>query len=869
MSLFPPLPIDERLPELRRALEADNRAMLVAQPGAGKTTRVPLALLESDWCRGDSGRGKLLLLEPRRVAARLAASHMADLLGEVPGQTVGYRMRGESCVGPDTRLEVVTQGVLSRMLQDDPLLDGVTGIVFDEFHERSLEADLGLALALDVQQGLREDLRLLVMSATLDVTALSRVLGDDVSVVDCPGRQYPVTTLYRQAPSRLSAEEHQGRVVLEALAAKSAAGEEGAADQAADILVILPGVAEIERLSRWLSQRLDQVALVPLHGRLPLDAQRAALKPRADGLRRVVLATAIAESSVTVDGVRTVIDAGQQRVPVFVPRTGLTRLETRRVNRASADQRRGRAGRQGPGRCYRLWAEEQPLPPHGEPEILQADLSSLAFELARWGVKDATQLAWVTPPGRASLKAGRQLLRQLELSDERDGLTPLGRAAGRWPTSPRLAGMLERASQRDEASLALACALAAWLEGRQGNGRQVDLEAVFAELLNDSRPDPHWQREAKRLCARAGVSLSAAKRAGDGALARMLLHAFPDRVAQQVAAGRFRLRSGGLVTLPQDQPLAHAPWLIAVELDGRAREGRLYRAVRTDESALVAQWPILSEWRERVEWNADAGRLEAEQVRGIDALVLARRPMQGPPGPAACRQALLQAIHDAERLPLNDAAEALRRRVALLRQSHDGQWPALDDETLKAELDEWLGPHLEGLTRMEQVHALPWEQLLRERLPWPLASRLDELAPTRLTLPSGDSASLRYECEGWVGQAAEANPSQPSSQHLAQQPDDGSGEAYRVVPVLAAKLQALFGWQQTPRIAEGRVPVRVELLSPARRPLATTMDLASFWRNVYPEVRKENRGRYAKHPWPEDPLTAQATSLTKARLGKT
>ncbi|MAY73108.1 MAG: ATP-dependent helicase HrpB [Halomonas sp.] len=854
MSSPPDLPIDARLPQLTAVLEQHNRALLVAEPGAGKTTRVPLALLDSDWCRDDDGRGRLLLLEPRRVAARLAAGHMAELLGEQPGETVGYRMRGESRVGPKTRLEVVTQGVLSRMLQDDPMLEGVSGILFDEFHERSLEADLGLALSLDIQQGLREDLRLVVMSATLDVAAMQGVLGQDVAVIECPGRQYPVETLYRPLSQRASAEEQQGRVVLEALQASDlvsnpVSDDGGGDDPAGDVLVILPGVAEIERLGRWLGERLVDIAILPLHGRLPLEQQRSALRPDPNGRRRVVLATAIAESSVTVDGVRSVIDAGLERVPVFSPRTGLSRLETRRVNRASADQRRGRAGRQGPGRCYRLWAEEQPLPPHAEPEMRQADLSGLAFELARWGVKDASALDWVTPPGAAALDSGRRLLRSLGLVESDGGLTALGRSAGRWPVHPRLAAMLERASRAGEGALALACALAAWLEGRQGASREPDLERVFLQLLSSPRPDPAWQREARRLCKRARVALDKASMGeprgtgAPGALGELLLCAYPDRVAQHLSPGRFRLRGGGLVTLASDHPLAHAPLLVAVDLDGRQGEARLYRGVRIEEAALLAHFPELGEWTERVAWNESVGRLEGERVRALDALVLERKPLAGPPSREARRQALLDALGQREALPLDEAAEQLRRRVALLRRTHDPQWPELDDASLMAELEDWLGPHLDGLSRLDQVLALPWERLLRERLPWPLAGQLDELAPRRLALPSGDSAALRYEREV----------------------DDGDQHGTRVVPVLAAKLQALFGCETTPHIVDGRVPVRLELLSPARRPLATTMDLRSFWRNVYPEVRKENRGRYPKHPWPEDPLAAEATMRTKRR----
>lgn len=845
------LPIESRLPALGDALAHSNRVMLVAEPGAGKTTRVPLALLDSDWCRGETGKGRLLLLEPRRVAARLAAGHMAVQLGEEVGGQVGYRMRGESRVSGDTRLEVVTQGVLTRMLQDDPMLEGVTGIIFDEFHERSLEADLGLALALDVQQGLREDLRLLVMSATLDVVAVKSVLGETTPLIECPGRQFPVETYYRPQGTRVEAAEHQARVVTEALA------HDG------DVLVILPGVAEIERLQRTLNQRHPELTVLPLHGRMTLDAQRRALRPlekgavEGKGLRKVVLATAIAESSVTVDGVRTVIDAGFERVPVFQPRSGMTRLETRRVNRASADQRRGRAGRQAEGHCYRLWAEEQPLIPHSEPEIRQADLASLAFELARWGVTDPGMLSWVTAPTPAAWQVARQQLQRLGLVDADGGLSRLGRSAGRWPTSPPVAVMLERSLEQSREALVTACGIAAWLEGRS-DGSSRDLDSCLAELwLGHEKGQAReragqWWRDLKRLARVAGPGLDLDLRSrGQLPSAPLLMHAWPERIAQRVAPGRFRLAGGGMARLPENQPLAHAELLLVVDTDGDAREAMIRRAARLELADLQAAFPETREWRESVEWCDQQKRLIGERVRGLGAVVLERRPLEGPPSAEARRGALVQALLREPRLPLDASAEMLRTRVQLLRAEHDESWPDLTDDALRAQLDEWLGPHLENLSRFDQLRDLPWMELLRQLIPWQLVSRLDELAPLRMTLPSGDSAALRYDTEA-VTEGGEAGLEQEQGRT-------------RVVPVLAAKLQALLGWRETPRIVDGRVAVRVELLSPARRPLARTMDLESFWRNVYPEVRKEMRGRYAKHPWPADPLTATPTMRTKGR----
>jgi len=813
------LPIDTRLAEVRRALDTHSRALLVAEPGAGKTTRVPLALLDSSWC----AEGRLLLLEPRRVAARLAARYMAERLGESVGETVGYRMRGETRVSDRTRLEVVTQGVLTRLLQDDPMLEGIAGIVFDEFHERSLEADLGLALALDVQNGLREDLRLLVMSATLDVEALTRVLGE-VPLVECPGRSFPVTTHYRPLPARDGVASRQADVVREALAR-----------EAGDVLVILPGVGEIRRLARELAGLAGEVALHELHGRLPLETQQRALGRDPDGRRRVVLATAIAESSVTVDGVRIVIDSGFAREPVFQPRLGLTRLATHRVSRASADQRRGRAARQGPGVCYRLWAEEQPLPAHAEPEIRQADLAPLAFELARWGIAEPGALDWVTPPPPAALDAGRVLLQRLGVLDDDHRLTALGRACARYPVHPRLAVMLERAAELD--ARPLACWLAALLEGRAG-GDGKDLAKTLAARPDRATrgADGQWYRDARRLAAtlKGGLAVETLAPLGE-----LLAIAYPERVALRQAPGRFKLAAGSLALLDAAHPLGQAEALVAVELDGQAQGARIFRAATLDPVRLTALFPEAREFRARLTWSDTEGRLIGEEVRALGELVLESRPLRDMPA-GAVREALLEAVRRRGWLAFDAKAEQLCARVALLRRELGDEWPDWSQTRLLATLETWLAPYLDGIRRLDRLDALPYERLLLDRLDWSQRQALDALAPTHLSVPSGSRIRLDY---------------------VSDHADGALGNE----PVLAVKLQELFGLDETPRLVGGRVPVVLHLLSPAGRPLQVTRDLASFWERGYFEVRKEMRGRYPKHPWPEDPRAAVPTARTRRR----
>ncbi|OGT74214.1 MAG: ATP-dependent helicase HrpB [Gammaproteobacteria bacterium RIFCSPLOWO2_02_FULL_57_10] len=867
------MPIDAVLPALLEALERSTRCLLVAQPGAGKTTRVPLALIcGSEPCsrsvqqNGDREQGSLpqskghshgkwLLLEPRRVAARLAAGYMADQLGEPLGHTIGYRVRGESKVSKHTRLEVVTQGILTRMLQDDPSLEGITGIIFDEFHERSLEADLGLALALDVQQGLRDDLRLLVMSATLDVGALLQVLGADTPVIDCPGRTWPVTTLYRSPPLREPAEKHQAAVIREALAS-----------QEGDVLVFLPGQKEIHRLDRTLRESFAaDVEILPLHGQLTLAQQQAVLNPvgagpARDGVphvfpervpqrdqsragpaptgwrRRIILSTAIAESSLTVPGVRIVIDAGLERVPVYQPRSGLTALETRRVNRASADQRRGRAGREAAGHCYRLWPEESPLAAHREPEMLQADLSAFVFELIRWGVQDPQQLSWVSAPPAPALTSARQLLQSLGLIQSDGQLSLLGKQCSRWPTHPRLAVMLEVAASLN--ALPLACWIVAWLEESAG-GQEVDMEAILLKRPSTSGREPHgpegrWLRTARQWANRAGCSLEVSNL---DVLPKLLARAYTDRIARRqgqtsdAGKARYKLVTGGQALLPENHALAKEEFLVAVELDGDASGARIFHAVTLNRSQLDDCFPEARDWQPRIQWDNTAGRLIGEEVRQLGALVLEQRPLAKLP-PEAIRAAMLEALRQRGQLPWSDEDTHLLGRLRLLHNVLGAPWPDTGDTALLTSLEDWLAPRLDGVTRFEQLERLPLGRFLLESLDWSLQQQLAQLAPTHIDVPSGSRIAVDY-----------------------------SGSE----PVLAVKLQELFGQTHTPTIVNGRVPVLLHLLSPARRPVQVTRDLAGFWAGSYFEVRKDLRGRYPRHPWPDDPLQAEPTARAKKR----
>ncbi|MFO8142463.1 MAG: ATP-dependent helicase HrpB [Marinobacter sp.] len=820
------LPIETILPELKQTLEQTTTALLQAPPGAGKTTRVPLALLDAPW----RDNRKILMLEPRRLAARSAARFMAKQLGEPPGQTVGYRTRLDTKVSGATQIEVVTEGILTRMIQSDPMLEDYAAVLFDEFHERSLQADLGLALVRETQQALREDLRVLVMSATLDTAPIVRVLGD-VPVISSAGRAFAVAVLYRPVA-------RTGRVVDQVVAVV----QEALRDQTGSMLVFLPGAGEIRRVAQQLQGSLPGNALLaPLYGNLKSEEQDRAIAPAPDGTRKIVLATAIAETSLTIEGVRVVIDAGQQRRAVFDPNSGMTRLVTGRVSKASAEQRKGRAGRIEPGVCYRLWSESEQfgLADFTPPEIQQADLAPLVLELAQWGARSPDQLVWIDLPPKAHWQQAVALLQWLELLDADGAITDHGKAARDLGLHPRLAHMVLKGRALGFGQLA--AELAALLEERDllGPGSGADLHERIRVLRGERGHrglDPARlkavRQAAKRLCRdQAAQDVPTASDVG-----RVLAQAYPDRIARRRPgpAPRYQLSNGKGALLREDDALARQDWLVAADLDGKAREATMYLAAPVDLADLEQDLAAHIEEHEEALWDDKRGTVVARKVRKLGALVLAEKAL-AQVSPALLQQGLLDAVRrkGLASLPWTPGARQWVGRVRLLAKQFPGAWPEVSDGALLDTLEIWLAPFLTGMKRWSDLAGINLVQALNSLLDYSQQQQLEALAPRALTIPTGQNVTLDYTA------------------------DNG--------PVLAAKLQALFGWTETPTVAGGRVPVVIHLLSPAQRPLAVTADLASFWKNAYPEVRKDTRGRYPKHPWPEDPFTAEARQGTKKR----
>jgi ATP-dependent helicase HrpB len=836
-AMTAPLPIDSILPELQAAFDTSMSIVLQAPPGAGKTTRVPLALLDRPWLAGR----RMILLEPRRLAARAAARRMASTLGEAVGETVGYRMRLDTKVGPRTRIEVVTDGVFVRLLQQDPALSNIGLVLFDEVHERSLDGDLNLALCLEVQDALRPDLRLLAMSATLDGAALARLLGE-APVLTSEGRSFPVETVYL--------DRRPGDAVEDAVAA---AVRRALAEARGDILVFLPGTAEIRRVA----QRLDDLdaRVAPLYGDLPQAEQDAAIQPDPAGRRRVVLATSIAETSLTIEGVGIVIDAGLMRVPRFDPRTGMTGLETIRVSQASSDQRRGRAGRLGPGRCYRLWSEagQRALLPFTPAEMLAADLAPLALELASWGAEPA-QLAWLDPPPAAAFAQARALLVALGALDEAGRITEHGRAMARFGVHPRLAHMMLAGASlglgRTAAAVAAALSERDLVKTRPG-ARDADLR-LRVELLDDvadaARHLPAGMTLERGALQRARQStrqwqrqLGGRDQATDASATGVLIAlAYPDRIAQRRGgrAGSFRLSNGSGAQLSATEPLAAEDYLAVADLDGGREDAQIFRAAPLTLEAIERVFADRIETRERVAWDDRAQAVVARRERCLGRLVLQDEPLDPVPR-AAIAAALIEGIRSIGLgcLPWTKEIEQWRARVAFARRQGalPGDWPDLSDDALRAGLEDWLAPFLERASRLSHLASLDLGTALRARLDWAHQRALDEVAPTHVVVPSGSRLPIDY----------------------------AQGE----VPVLAVRLQEMFGLAQTPAIAGGTVPLLLHLLSPASRPVQVTRDLASFWANGYRAVRADLRGQYPKHYWPDDPLQARPTSKTKKRMG--
>jgi ATP-dependent helicase HrpB len=826
MNFADPLPIDEALPELTAALAGHDTVVLVAPPGAGKTTRVPLVLADEPWARDQ----RILVLEPRRLAARAAAARMAKTLGENVGETVGYRVRFGSKVSGKTRIEIVTEGVFTRMVLDDPILDGIAAVLFDEFHERSLDADLGLALARDVQQGLREDLKLLVMSATIDGARIAAKLGD-APVIESEGRAFPVETRYLGREPGRPIEPQVADAVLRALRAEPGS-----------LLVFLPGAAEIRRVDRLLGDSLrDPTDVVALYGALDAEQQDRAIAPAPAGRRKVVLATSIAETSLTIEGVRVVIDSGLARVPRYEPDLGLTRLETVRVSRAAADQRRGRAGRTEPGVCYRLWdeRESQALALYAAPEILAADLSGFLLDLAHWGVTDPHKLTFLDQPPEPALAEAKSLLRTLGALDPDGRISEVGQRLRALPLPPRIARMVLDGAAL--AAAALAADIAIVLTERGLGGDDVDLKHRVEEFRRDrSRRADEARAMAKRWAETARASAAALHRTSslsvNATAGALLALAFPDRVAKNRGGegGAFLLASGRGAKLDPASPLAGEPYLAVAELVGSAAQSRILLAAPITLAEIEGLFSERIVEGDEVSFDAASASLRARWARRLGALALAERPIPIAPNEETARR-LARGIAELglDKLPWSKALAQWRDRVTFLRRHEGEDWPDLSDPALAASVDKWLAPTLSDKTALDQVGADAFSGALHSLLPWNLRRRLDLDAPTHFEAPSRSRVPIDYEAE------------------------EG--------PKIAIRVQELFGLDRHPTVAGGRVPLVIELLSPAHRPVQVTRDLPAFWRGSYAAVRTEMRGRYPKHPWPDDPLAAAATARAKPR----
>jgi ATP-dependent helicase HrpB len=835
-SFDTPLPIDAVLDELAQTLAARNAAVLVAPPGAGKTTRVPLALLDAPWLRDK----KIIVLEPRRIAARASAERMAKTLGERAGETVGYRVRFGSRISRKTRIEVVTEGIFSRQILDDPELSGVAAVLFDEFHERSLDADLGLALARDAQLGLREDLRLLVMSATLDGARVARLLGE-APVIASEGRAFAVETRYLRRKVDAPLERQMADAIATALRADPGS-----------VLAFLPGAAEIRRTQNFLAERIhdDAIEIVPLFGALDAAVQDRAIAPAPKGQRKVVLATSIAETSLTIEGVRIVVDSGLARVPRYEPDIGLTRLQTVRASRAAVDQRRGRAGRTEPGICYRLWDEPQTasLAAFTQPEILSADLSSLVLDLAQWGVSDPATMSFLDPPPAPALKEAKSLLLELGALDADGRITAEGKSLRALALPPRLSRMIVDSHRFGAGEQA--AGIAAVLTERGLGGDSTDLDVRLDQFRRDRAQRATSARELARRWATQVASSDAAASSpsllggGEGKELRgldekistgvMLAFAFPDRVARNRGNGSFVLANGRGAALEQTSSLARAPYVAVGELTGTAAAGRILLAAPITQAEIELHFVDQIEIADEISFDPGAMALRARRKRTLHAITLSEAPLALTPSEATARILAdgLVAI-GLDRLPWSKQSKQWRDRVMFLRKAEGESWPDLSDDALAAQRDDWLLPALYDKTSLKDFSAGDLSDALSRLLPWELRARLEREAPTHFEAPTGTMLAIDYEAEQG--------------------------------PTIAVRLQELFGLNAHPSIANGAVPLVLELLSPAQRPVQVTRDLPGFWRGSYAAVRSDLRGRYPRHPWPEDPANALPTRRVKPR----
>ena len=816
------LPIEDALPELLAALDIRASAVLVAPPGAGKTTRVPLALLEAPWLMGR----KILVLEPRRLAARGAAERMAKTLGERTGDTVGIRARLGTKVSARTRIEVITEGVFTRMILDDPALQGVGAVLFDEFHERSLDADLGLALALDCQRGYRDDLRLLVMSATLDGARVARLL-DGAPVIESLGRAYPVETRYLGRDVSVRIEDQMAAAIRRVLA-----------NETGSILAFLPGQAEIRRVEERLSEYVTDVILAPLYGTLDVAAQDLAVAPAAPGTRKVVIATSIAETSITIEGVRVVIDSGLARVPRFEPDVGVTRLDTVRVSRASADQRRGRAGRTQPGICYRLWDAPQDLAllPYNEPEIKEASLSGLVLDCAEWGAVDPLTLSWLDPPGKAALSAATSELVTLGALDALGRITPLGRRLRALPLPPRLAAMVLAAAVRGAAHDA--AELAAVLVERGLGGTDIDLTNRLAGFRRDrGRRAQDMRRLAAGWAASAGMAAPLPRGPAHRRLpaAELLALAFPDRIAKaRSERGQFLLANGRGAMIDATEPIAASPYLVAAELTGVAASARIVSAVPASEEMILSAASHRIAENLEVSFDTGAGAVRARRVKRLGAIILASEPRAVTPSPEVA-SALAAGIAELGigQLAWSKSQLQLRDRVAFLRAAGMDDLPDLSDGALGGTVADWLAPALSGKTKLADIGADELAAALELLVPWDMKQRLEREAPVQFEAPTGNRVAINYE-----------GPQAPS---------------------IDIRVQELFGLKTHPAIAGGRRPLTLHLLSPAHRPIQITRDLPGFWAGSWSAVKSDMKGRYPRHVWPDDPANAVPTARAKPR----